>query len=90
MKMQGIMQGIQDAAQFAAALEIMQGISVQPGQAADIATVAHAARRLSEKLASVQKAIAREVAQMKGVCVQTAGREDEDVVQMLIRSQEVQ
>lgn len=89
MKMQGIIKGITDAAQFAAALEIIAPIGVTPGQVADIATIAHAARRLSDQLASVQKQIAREVAQLKGMTAATAGRDDEDVVSMLIRSQEV-
>lgn len=89
MKLKSIIQGIADAAQFAAALEVIAPITATPGAPADIATITHAARRLSEQLASIQKQIAREVAQMKGTTAQTAGRADEDVVEMLIRSTEV-
>lgn len=87
MKMQSIIKAIGESHQFAAALEMIAPISVAPGEAADIAAITHAAGRLSDQLAAIQRQIAREVANLKGSNPRTAGRNDEDVVNMLIRAQ---
>lgn len=87
MKMQGIIKAITDAAQFAAALEVIAPIGVQPGTPADVAALTQAAQRLSDQLAAIQRQISREVATLKGSNRATAGRDDADVVDMLIRAQ---
>lgn len=88
MKMQPIIKAIGEAHQYAAALEIIAPISVTPGEVADIATIAQAAQRLADQLGAIQRQIRREVSAMKATNTRTMGQQDEDVVNMLIRSQD--
>jgi len=90
MRIQPIIESIANAAQYAQALDIIAGIAIKPGEPCDVAAVSVAAKRLHDQLGAIQRQILREVGTLKGSQPATAGRSDDDVIEMLVRAERAQ
>lgn len=90
MRIKAITDSIASAHQYAQALDLIAGIAIKPGEPRDVAAVCVAAGRLSDDLDAIRRQIAREIATLKGTNQATAGRDDEGVIAMLMKSEPAQ